>query len=175
MATKDNVTAIEQEAEFNKQFDIYNRNNVQGSELLSLVNKVRDYNYKYERDGYEKIQMSVKFTSNITTKDATIISAGSLLDQNGLKDKERTIEDTIRNLKNQTIAGRKIETLSGLWKNQLKDLLGDKYTDDVQDKINNYLSYKSALSILKSKTFKATNFEYSRSNGRISKMSFVEN
>ena len=41
---KEENKKIEQLAEFNKQFIGYNRNDVRGSDLLSLVNKIADYN-----------------------------------------------------------------------------------------------------------------------------------
>ena len=47
--------------------------------------------------------------------------------------------------------------------------------EEVQEEISKYLGYSSALTNLKSKTFKATKFEYDETTKRITKMIFKEN
>ena len=47
---------VEQITEFNKQYDVYERN-VYGSELLSIANKIDDYNKRESNNkGYSKIR-----------------------------------------------------------------------------------------------------------------------
>ena len=50
----------EQAGDFNKDYETYNRNNLYGSDLFSLANKIEDYN-KQEADGkaYGRIEMKV--------------------------------------------------------------------------------------------------------------------
>ena len=50
----------EQVAEFNSQFEVYNREDLLGIELVSILNKVNDYNSKYESEGYNKINTNLK-------------------------------------------------------------------------------------------------------------------
>ena len=54
-STKNKSDTSEQIAEFNMQFEAYNREDVLGIELVSLCNKINDFNTKYEDDGYTKI------------------------------------------------------------------------------------------------------------------------
>lgn len=56
----------EQASDFNKDYEAYNRNNLYGSDILSLANKIEDYNQK-EADGkaYGRIEMEVTLTSSI--------------------------------------------------------------------------------------------------------------
>ena len=50
-AELDRIKEVENVAKFNQQFTNYERNDVQGFELLSLVNKVIDYNQRHSEDG----------------------------------------------------------------------------------------------------------------------------
>lgn len=53
---------LEQVAEFNAKFENYNRKNVRGSDLLSLMNRVIDYNASesyVEDKSYEKIKVTI--------------------------------------------------------------------------------------------------------------------
>ncbi len=54
-STSNKSKASEQIAEFNMEFEAYNREDVLGIELVSLCNKINDYNAKYQEDGYTKI------------------------------------------------------------------------------------------------------------------------
>lgn len=59
--TKEKETETEQLAEFNKQYIGYNRNDVRGSDLISLINKIIDYNVdKINYTNDEKIEISIK-------------------------------------------------------------------------------------------------------------------
>ena len=63
--TTDDVEKEEQVYEFNKQYDVYARN-VYGSELLSLANKIIDYNKtESENDGYTKIELYITIKNDI--------------------------------------------------------------------------------------------------------------
>lgn len=53
-SSQDDLADIEDTAKFNEQFTNYDRKDVQGYELLSLVNKVIDYNYRKSNDAAAK-------------------------------------------------------------------------------------------------------------------------
>ena len=54
------VIRQEQAVNFNKSFEGYNKDTLRGSELISLANKVEDYNARYlSTDGYTKIELTV--------------------------------------------------------------------------------------------------------------------
>lgn len=82
-SSSDSLDEIENTAEFNKQFSNYDRNGVQGYEILSIVNKVIDYNYRKSKDAAAKtddkyVPITIKITlgndgqRKKLTKDQTI-------------------------------------------------------------------------------------------------------
>lgn len=184
------VDISEQMAEFNKQYDVYYRDNIYGSEMLSLTNKVVDYNTKYrEDDGYSKLDIEVTFTSNITAfengKQVDIIKSEQKYDSATLKDKMDYADDKMKEYGDKKISAagnKKISTLSSLRTNELKQVLGmdplnvsEPIPSDIKSNIDNYLSFKAALNTFKSKTFNATQFSYNDTNARIKLMKFTEN
>lgn len=53
---------VEQMAKFNSQFENYNRKNVRGSDILSLMSKIDDYNERYHKaqgTNYPKIRLQI--------------------------------------------------------------------------------------------------------------------
>ena len=67
---------IENIAKFNEQFAQYDRNDVAGYELISLANKVADYNAKYSKDGknnegYNPITLTIDFLDEDRRKKLT--------------------------------------------------------------------------------------------------------
>ena len=56
----------EQIAEYNKQYEVYQRDNLYGSDILSLANKIMDYNAReIDEKGYQEMKISVKFKDRI--------------------------------------------------------------------------------------------------------------
>ena len=48
-------------AEFNNQYTTYDRSNIRGSDMISLMNKVSDYNTRYTgEEGFTKMQITVR-------------------------------------------------------------------------------------------------------------------
>lgn len=172
-----NVDISEQVTEFNKQYDVYYRNNLYGSDILSISNKVYDYNKREsEEQGYSKLDIQVTFTKKVTAyKGEVIIDTKQTYNSDALKKKAEELQNSIDNYGKQKESGKTIEVLSGMRTKELEDLLGTTDISSVQEKINYYLGYKSALTNLKSKTFSAKTFEYDNSTGRITLMKFVEN
>lgn len=199
MNAKEKVDMTEQIVEFNKQYDVYYRNNLYGSDILSLSNKVKDYNEREAgAEGYQKLNMTVEFTSKTSIRQdgkdlTTVIYKGDVWNSSTLQDlieNETTGWNSIISNMEKTITiyskaydkDYTIQYLSGLRQNELKEIFKEeiskkaKYIEEnVQPEINKYLSYKSALATLKSKSFKATNFEYDKKTGRIILMKFKEN
>ena len=73
----------QQATEFNKQYDVYARD-VYGSEILSIANKIADYN-KREADnkGYTPIDLEVTFTKGLSERyfvENKVYSAKDLYD-----------------------------------------------------------------------------------------------
>lgn len=63
--TEHKVEVSEQAQDFNQDYEAYNRNNLYGTDLFSLANKIVDYNNK-EADGkaYGRIEMKVTINTN---------------------------------------------------------------------------------------------------------------
>lgn len=51
--------ASEQIAEFNNTYETYNRNNVRGSDMVSLMNRVLDYNQRKSEDGFTEMGIKI--------------------------------------------------------------------------------------------------------------------
>lgn len=82
-SSQDSLADIEDTAKFNEQFANYDREGVQGYEVLTLINKVIDYNYRKSSDveakGNDKykpitiiINMGDENTRKILSKDGTL-------------------------------------------------------------------------------------------------------
>lgn len=177
MSTQETVDASEQVLEFNKQYDAYYRNNIYGSELLSLVNKAYDYNKtEYEEEGYSKMDMQITFKTKIFAYNSeVIIDTKTTYTQDTLREKVEYLEENIQKYGKEKISGKTVEALSGYRTNELQELFSTTDVSAIQTKINLYLSYKSALTNLKSKTFNATKFEYDNKTARVKLMVFKEN
>lgn len=80
--------------EFNNQFETYNRKNVRGSELYSLLNRVVDYNRRKSTEGVGNDQGQYVAYANMKIK----VDLGSDL-------KKYTPDDTVRLLNNATKNG----------------------------------------------------------------------
>lgn len=171
--------------EFNKQYDAYFRNNLYGSDILSLINKAYDYNIREAKnEGYQKLEMQVTFNKNYIDYEGTVvISKKTVYDEDTLKEiadnlQEKTdyyAKKQVGKIKNTTIS-----MISGYRANELEYyFLENEIYEKQQEQINNdiamYLSYKSMLSTVKSLKFEATNFYYDENNGRIIQMIFKQN
>lgn len=64
--TEHKVEVSQQAQDFNQDYEAYNRNNLYGTDLFSLANKIVDYNNK-EADGkaYGKIEMKITLKTQI--------------------------------------------------------------------------------------------------------------
>ena len=188
MSAKNDEDAVEQVTQFNKQYDVYYRNNLYGSDILSLANKVDDYNERQSKEqGYAKLDMEVTFTKSINAYNNEMI-----LNKNESPYNAQQINNKLELLQTKldryegknaiTVGKQKIPSLSGLRSNELEKVLeslvpniSKEKKEEVQEEISKYLGYSSALTNLKSKTFKATKFEYDETTKRITKMIFKEN
>lgn len=64
---KEKVTQAKQLAEFNSVYDNYNRKNIRGSDLISLMNRIIDYNQREAYDegtGYKRIEVTITIGDN---------------------------------------------------------------------------------------------------------------
>ena len=174
---KENVNISEQVTEYNKQYDAYYRNNLYGSDILSLANKVHDYNKtESETEGYKQLEMQVTFKSKISAYGGEIIvNKKDIYTAKDLKEKALYLQDCMSKYGDEQVGKYKVKNLSGLTTSELKQLLGTEYIENVQRKISKYLGYKSSLATLKARTFSVIDYSYDEVTGRVILMKFKEN
>lgn len=173
--TKLTSEEVEQAAEFNKQYDVYARN-VYGSELLSIANKIIDYN-KRESDnkGYQKIELEVIINNDIDSnyfKKGTYTNSDLESKINEIENEKEYIGNTTikfsSNTGGNTTVSRKISKLATMRTTDI-EALGTP-TDNYQDLVTKYNTLKTLITDVKAKEFKYKNFEYDKNTGRITKM-----
>lgn len=170
----------QQAAEFNKQYDVYARD-VYGSEILSIANKIADYN-KREADnkGYTPIDLEVTFTKGLSERyfvENKVYSAKDLYDITANKSAKNPIclEEYVKQLGNKTVYSRTNSSIS----RQIKKIATMRTNDlqalgieeaDYKDNLAEYNQYKNLLTQMKETVFKYVKFDYDENNGRIKKM-----
>lgn len=170
----------QQAAEFNKQYDVYARD-VYGSEILSIANKIADYN-KREADnkGYTPIDLEVTFTKGLSERyfvENKVYSAKDLYDITANKSAKNPIclEEYVKQLGNKTVYSRTNSSIS----RQIKKIATMRTNDlqalgieeaDYKDNLAEYNQYKNLLTQMKETVFKYIKFDYDENNGRIKKM-----
>ena len=164
---------IEQSAEFNKQYDVYNRNNLYGSEVLSLANKMEDYNRKEAAEkGYPEMEMEVTINDNV----GTYFTRGTYSAQQ--------LQNTLANLQakeeeyaNVSYCGRRISDLSTMRTNELQQLFKDNNNTgklaEAQAVITKYVTLKAEETEMRTKGFRCTQVVYDDQTGRIVLMKFA--
>lgn len=91
------VDVSEQIAEFNKQYDVYYRDNLYGSDILSIANKVVDYNIREsDEEGYSKLETNVKFKTGLSANGETIIDKKKTYNAQELNNISQNLEGEIR-------------------------------------------------------------------------------
>ena len=117
-ASEEQIKETEDKTKFNEQFTRFNRNDVQGYELISLVNKVVDYNERVSEVGNNDVKAK-KITVNIKLCDSLPNPPKiNSTDTTNTKVFQLTYDNELRLFKNASI-----EQSDN--KNTLKDILND--------------------------------------------------
>lgn len=87
---------VEQAADFNKDYEAYNRNDLYGSDMFSLANKIENYNIK-EADGksYGKIEIKVKLKTSVIN---AVFFTDMNYDEESLNEKYNQLANAIKNV-----------------------------------------------------------------------------
>lgn len=164
---------LEQMVEFNEQYEVYGRD-VYGSELLSIANKIADYNKRQAEDkGYLKIELQVQLTKDM---DASFFKKGNYSSVQ-MKTEVENLQAEIKRVGDQRITSRTTSTvsrkISQLASMRTKDIeeLGIEY-NDYRIQLTQYNTYKTLLTQVKETIFKFVTFDYDKTNGRITKMTY---
>ena len=179
--TKQSNIKTQQDIEFNRSYEAYNRD-VYGSELLSIANKIEDYNLKEGNQGtkaYTKIELDVYLSQNL---DDEFLTEGKHYSSNDIVIAIKEIEDEVKFTGNITISfknnainnSRRISKLAGMRTKEIEDLgtLVGISKEEYNRLINPYNTYKSLLTQIKSKVFKIDGFEYDENTKRVIKMKY---
>ena len=101
-ASEQKLADIDNLAEFNAQFTSFDRNNVYGYEIISLTNKVADYNKRYSKEGknnenYNPIEVIVSFEGKVDAVKSKIwysLSKGYIFNVNS---KKKWVQNSVKN------------------------------------------------------------------------------
>ncbi|MFR0822501.1 MAG: hypothetical protein ACLU84_00290 [Clostridia bacterium] len=174
--TQAGLTEEEQAVEFNKQFEVYDRDNIYGSDILSLANKVVDYNLREsDKKGYQEMKMSVTFKTAISgfEKNTTYTSEQ-------MKEIVTTLDTDITSFGGYTYSGKKVRDLANMRTNERLQWYTDKGISqtkqaEIENYITKYTQRKAEQVEIKGKIFKCTKIDYDSKTGRIINMTFETN
>lgn len=197
---KDSLVDIEDTAKFNEQFTHYDRDDVQGYEILSLANKVIDYNKR--RSDVEGAQNSEK--SNPITLVVILGNKKTEFAYDGtnllITENEYKISGVGNSFGSIISEGTIIESTYGTNISQISKLISSFFSDEVKNdenkkanavkkfnslsktKVTNYnelLGCKNDIYIyyeytqFKRGVFKCMNLTYDQPTGRVSSMEFT--
>ena len=138
-------TVVEQLERFNNQFDNYNDTTIRGNEMLSMINKLIDYNVlQAENDGYDEIELVINGidSDNVKNQFKSNNSDSSILNNISNKDGQKAISGKIEELlQTARNAGISSITETKLQKLQIEEdtILKTPANDDKKDERNELL------------------------------------
>lgn len=152
---KDQNAEIEELLEFNRQFEQYDAVGLRGSDLITVMNKIVNYNEKVieDDDGYNTVKMKIVFKEDFKAKIFTAT---------GVDEKTYNKDVDTHKLEYDEINRKHTGNLNSLydaWITKSKDLVSEQ---------------KEQLTEFKRKYFKCTGIEYDNTSGRVSSMSFEQ-
>ena len=168
--TEDIVNSEKTVADFNKQFEIYNKSGLYGTELLSLANKIVDYNEKYkESDGYLPITINI---TAVPVKYNGVGFGSAYSSATSLVNAYENVSSLIISKGKESLSGSsKTKTLSQWDKSSEKELKEEGILNNAN--FNAYKELKKLQTEFARKKFKCTKVEYD-TNNRIKKMVFKD-
>lgn len=182
--TEENAKAVEQAKDFNQDYEVYNREGVYGSELLSLANKVVDYNTRTSSDGYTNIKLTIKFKSlpqnmnnnqyNSTYKFSLEMTGEELVASYEKLSKDITQKGSTSLTSDVAVNGARVTKKIVQWSKLSNVTLRTYFNSGVTSDVTEYTDLCDAQTDLARKTFKQPKITYDKDNGRIIEMEFEE-
>lgn len=184
----------EQLADFNKEYEAYNRDNVTGFELVSLINKVINYNssnavdsnwgYSNTDKNFQKMFVKFKLTDENLIKGIDKVKLFNSSEYDIEKsDKYNELVSKIEemqklenkygaNVLSKLVSDREnLAIYGGNGSKDIKQVLGKE--QDVPNNKNDILKYEQYIEFKRAK-FKCESTEHNNSTGRITKLIFVQ-
>ena len=169
-----------QVVEYNKEFESYNRKDLLGNDIISIINKVEDYNKREAKNkSYKAIELNVNLVIGITgTNDFTAGNYNFDL----IRTKYNNVNNKIQNLLKEKYNGKDIsyyasqtsDVLESVCQNLKNSQNQTVSYDTIKKKVDEYNLYSSVLKEFKKKKFRCSNVDYDKTTGRISLMKFEE-
>lgn len=188
---------VEQVTEFNNKFDNYNGQTIRGNELISVMNKVVDYNRTYsDMEGNERITLNIDLKGHqkdfrYTDDSKSLFNTSVITNASGNDNEINNISGLASELAaSSNIDDTKLQKLSSnisivcsnrsedieTRNSKIKQILGYKknkqLTDDEIKTIQNATLQYYQLTQFKRAMFKCTEMVHSQKNGIINKISF---
>ena len=185
-----NTKVVEQDAEFNAQFENYNGKSIRGNELISVMNKIIDYNRTAsDIENYDRIIINIDLKNSnfrYNNRGKKIIPNDRISNLEN-DDNIKTISKLSIDLAEETgIDDAKLQRLSADISNivddditeqdrakKLKSILGyevqDSKISDIEKATLEYYQYTQ----FKRAMFKCDGVNYNKQNGRVNKMNFT--
>ncbi len=169
---------LQEITDFNKSFESFDKT-LSGAKMLSLSNKIKDYNEKYTvSEGYKKIELYINENNNNNGTEWYEYYSKLQIDVDNMMNDKYISANYLEALKEACEVKNKAGS-SHLEREQadetLKELeqkLGsNKYSQAINKYKEDYPIYEQYL-IIKKQTFKPAGIEYD-TNGRIIKMSYT--
>ena len=168
--TKQNNISQEQLAAFNTEYSVYDRDDVTGFELVSLINKAIDFNQNKLDEGYTEMQITVTIPNDNASYNNNLFGPGTIT-YNGKNDNSnrksllkkienmQELESNINSSDLTKLASSiyKFDDKDSIIQDFIKEVTGKKYDiglDDIK-KYADYLTFKRG-------TFNCTKMEYDK-------------
>lgn len=135
---------IEQDTKFNAQFENYNQETIRGNELMSVMNKVVNYNTAIaDTEKYEKVKMSVNFKgkeNSFLFNEETDTSILNGLLKNGCLENN---ESSDSNLSKITSIPTTLPNKAGVEETQLQRLAAELHNIDIDTSQNDLVETRN--------------------------------
>lgn len=171
-----------QTLEFNNQFITFDRNDVRGSDIVSLMNKIIDYNTRKIEDGYTEMGISISINNRDKLKYG---ENNMLIKQNNynqsnissgfMSEVKRIEEDSDYRIGSKDNISVLTSNISSVMTSKEEAQKYIKKTITNYDKLKNDVCKYYEYTQLKRTYFDCTKVEYDNNTGRITKMEFKSN
>ena len=128
-----NAKLEQQTLEFNSAYESYNRDNIRGNDIVSLMNRVSDYNTRKVSEGYTKMQVTFTISQDIIDNNICFESPSVLVTRTTYTEDEI---DEIVGIPDSNNAGFSVRGIENKY--------GQKYASQLASEIDNIRTLKNS-------------------------------
>lgn len=167
---------------FNSEYESYQKKEMYGTDVITVINKAIDNNLKYVDDeGIYDIDVTVKMKSNINASAIQYVAPEEQqVNAEYIVDNETGQQYKLGEVLEGNRTYRLLDTANDGNKNGVNDMLeqvmqtGDSKIVNISNNGLNYTKITTGFSDFKGKFFKCTNIGYSNLTGRVNLLEFEE-